>query len=263
MTGVTEHEWAIAEPSPARRRPALWMLFTTVVLAVAGGALALFGVGSLALSYQVKIYASNTMSPTLANPTTLVSAPVDGPLHRGDIVLVDARLFGHTDREGLTVLRVIGLGGDHLVCCDAQDSIQVNGKSVKEDYLTRPPAGSPEWRQLTFDVQVPAGDVFLAADYRDNSLDSRLNTMSPAQGAIPEQDINSLVVGTGNQFLPTRLTPTTSFTQAGLPGAPTSDTGGYSRSRTFALVGFPLLALGIVGTVVVSVLRYRRRAKWA
>lgn len=259
MTGVSEDEWTIAEPAPARRRrPALWMLFAGIVLAVAGAALAVFGVGSVVFTYQVKAYASNTMSPTLTNPSTLVSTPVDGPLHRGDIVLVDGRQFGHTDRPGLTVRRVIGVGGDHLVCCDAQDNLQVDGVSVKEDYLTRPPAGSPEWKQLTFDVHVPAGDVFLAGDYRDDSLDSRLNTMAPAQGAIPEKDIYSVVVGTGNQFLPTRLTPTTAFTQAGLPGAPTADSGGYSRYRMLVLVGISLFALGIV-VVVVSVLRYRRR----
>jgi signal peptidase I len=105
---------------------------------------------------------------------------------------------------------------------------------------------------------VPPGDVFLAGDTRNNAVDSRMNIHTPTDGAIPEQDIDSLVVGTGTLGSMRDLTPTSAFTKAGLLGAPSSVTG-YSRDRTFVPVGLALYALGIVGVITVSVLRHRRR----
>ena len=53
------------------------------------------------------------------------------------------------------VKRVIGIGGDHVVCCDAQERIVLNGVSLDETYL-KPGGGTA---QVRFDVMVPPGPV--------------------------------------------------------------------------------------------------------
>lgn len=248
---------------PRRRRPGVWALITTIVVALLGGALAVFGLVGIVANYKVVTYGSGSMGTTFANPTDLVVSQLDGPLHRGDLVIVDTRLFGMPGAQATpTVRRVIGVGGDHVLCCDAQSRIQVNGKSVDEGYLTHGFGDSPNSdKQIPFEVQVPAGDVFLAGDYRNNSVDSRINTDALSHGAVREQDIEGLVVGTGNLLSPQKLTPTSVFTAAGLPDAPSSDTRGYSLYRALILTGALLFLLGVIGVITVSVLRVRSRAR--
>jgi signal peptidase I len=236
----------------------VWLLVVVTALAMAGGAMAIFGFDDAFGSYRDVLYNSYSMSPTLTAPTTLVVTAGHGPLRRGDLVLVDENYFGQSISTGATsstVRRVIGIGGDHLVCCDAHDNLQVNGKSVIEDYTTRTPTGEP---QQTFDVVVPPGEVFLAGDTRNNAVDSRTNLNTPSHGAVPERDIDALVIGTSTLGSVRDLTPTSAFTKAGLPDEPSSVTG-YSRDRTFVPVGLGVFALGIIGVITVSVLRHRRR----
>src|SRR5882757_6473366 len=118
-------------PAPVRRKPGVWLLVVVTVLAVAGGAAAIFGFDDLLGHGRLVTYNSYSMSPTLTAPTNLVVTSEHGPLHRGDLVLVAMTQFGSTpnSREVLTVRRVIGIGGDHLVCCDEHGDLQVNGKS--------------------------------------------------------------------------------------------------------------------------------------
>ena len=51
------------------------------------------------------------------------------------------------------VKRVIGLPGDHVVCCDAGGRLTVNGAPLDENYIN--PAEVPQVRD--FDVVVPDG----------------------------------------------------------------------------------------------------------
>jgi signal peptidase I len=118
----------------------------------------------------------------------------------------------------------------------------------------------PSIQQMPFEVQVPAGTVFLAGDTRNNSVDSRLTTDALDHGAVREQDIDGLVVGTGTLFSPQKLTPTSVFTDAGLPGAPSTDSG-YSLDKTFILAGAALFLLGVIGVITVSGLRVRSRPR--
>ncbi|MFF2901159.1 signal peptidase I [Streptomyces sp. NPDC057966] len=64
--------------------------------------------------------------------------------------------------------RVIGMGGDHVVCDG--NRITVNGKPVDEPYVMH---GEVNPTTGPYDVQVPDGRLFLLGDHRANSNDSR------------------------------------------------------------------------------------------
>jgi signal peptidase I len=68
------------------------------------------------------------------------------------------------------VKRVIGVGGDRVVCCDADGRITVNGVSLDESAYLKPGGGTD---QVRFDVVVPADRVFVMGDNRADSSDSR------------------------------------------------------------------------------------------
>ncbi|MGC5037988.1 MULTISPECIES: signal peptidase I [unclassified Streptomyces] len=102
---------------------------------------------------------------------------------RGDIVVFDGTgYFGHADY----VKRVVGVGGDHVVCCDKEGRIQVNGRPVDESGFLYP-GDSPS--AVPFDVVVPDGRLFLLGDHRSDSSDSRDHLGSPGGGMIPVDDV--------------------------------------------------------------------------
>ncbi|MFJ3956898.1 signal peptidase I [Arthrobacter sp. NPDC090010] len=88
------------------------------------------------------------------------------------------------------VKRVIGLPGDHVVCCDAQDRIQVNGVSLNESYIN--PAVKPVPQR--FDVTVPAGKIWVMGDNRNNSADSRAHQGGPGAGFVDISDVEGRAV---------------------------------------------------------------------
>ncbi len=89
---------------------------------------------------------------------------------------------------GHLVKRVIGVGGDRVVCCDKQGRITVNGQPLDEKaYLPRGMAPS----QVDFDVRVPQGKLWVMGDNRGFSCDSRCHMGGPGGGFVPDD----LVVG--------------------------------------------------------------------
>ncbi|WP_330460058.1 signal peptidase I [Streptomyces sp. NBC_00820] len=103
--------------------------------------------------------------------------------HRGDVVVFDGTgYFGDADY----VKRVVGVGGDHVVCCDRQGRLEVNGRSVDETAFLYP-GDTPS--TVPFDVVVPAGRLFLLGDHRGRSSDSRDHLGSPGGGMVPVGDV--------------------------------------------------------------------------
>ncbi|MFE7900076.1 signal peptidase I [Streptomyces sp. NPDC057424] len=102
---------------------------------------------------------------------------------RGDIVVFDGTgYFGHADY----IKRVVGVGGDSVVCCDREGRIQVNGRPVDESGFLYP-GDSPS--TVAFDVVVPGGTLFVLGDHRSDSSDSRDHLGSPGGGMIPVGDV--------------------------------------------------------------------------
>lgn len=87
---------------------------------------------------------------------------------------------------GHLVKRVIGVGGDRIVCCDKQGRITVNGVPLHErSYL----ASGQKPSQIEFDVKVPEGYLWVQGDNRSNSADSRVHLGDPGGGFIPVDDV--------------------------------------------------------------------------
>lgn len=195
----------LEQPDPPRRQGPSWLVLVGVAVLVM-----LLVRGFLVQSFYVP---SGSMEPTIEpGDRILVSKLVSGDeVRRGDVVVFDgSTTFGAADRtphqdDGLIgrtlagaaslvgvdlgeqdfVKRVIGLPGDHVVCCDGQGRLTVNGVPVRENYLF--PGDVPS--DLTFDVTVPAGRLWVLGDHRSDSADSRAHLGDPGGGTVRTQDV--------------------------------------------------------------------------
>ena len=157
---------------------------------------------------------SGSMEPTLRPGDRVLINKIGGAssLRRGDLVVFDgthifaepsavpgssqssalgwimaamaSRLSIHLN-ESDYVKRVVGLPGDHVACCDLRGLLTVNGVAVDEPYLY--PGDKPS--NLTFDVTVPAGRLWVMGDHRSDSSDSRAHLGDPGGGMVPLDDV--------------------------------------------------------------------------
>ncbi len=142
-----------------RRRVIFWVSFAVCLLAWIGSLAAflattkIFSVPSTSME--------NTVRPgdrVLVVPTTQV--------RRGDVIVEQEPSVSPV---GYYIRRVIGLPGDHVVCCDARGRITVDGKALDETYIY--PGDAPS--KIRFNVVVPKGKLWLMGDNRDVAEDSR------------------------------------------------------------------------------------------
>jgi signal peptidase I len=110
--------------------------------------------------------------------------------HRGEIVVFEAPQSWRSvmaDKE--FIKRIIGVGGDRVVCCDDLGRITVNGAPLNETYLHRDDFGVPDPPSRDeFDIVVPEGRLWVMGDHRSESGDSRqnyVNTGDVVQATIP------------------------------------------------------------------------------
>ena len=116
------------------------------------------------------------------------AAPVGGAAGALRSALMWVGLLPSDTGEDL-VKRVIGVGGDHIVCCDAKQRIVLNGVALNETYI-KPGGGTA---QVRFDVIVPADRFFVMGDNRGDSRDSRYH-LEVDNGSVPEPDVVGRVV---------------------------------------------------------------------
>ncbi len=157
---------------------------------------------------------SGSMENTLlVNDRVLVNKLADKPdeIHRGDVivfqdpggwlggsgastrgslvtavrnVLVFVGLAPAAGEEDL-IKRVIGVGGDKVVCCDDGGHLTVNGKPLDETYLY--PGDDPSGEE--FSITVPQGKLWVMGDHRSVSEDSRAHQQQPGKGFVPVDDV--------------------------------------------------------------------------
>lgn len=94
-----------------------------------------------------------------------------------------------TDTQDHLVKRVIGLPGDHVVCCNALGQITINGAPIDELSYLNLPEGDTAASNDPFDVVVPEGSVWLLGDNRDRSRDARAHQDLPSGGFVPLDNI--------------------------------------------------------------------------
>jgi signal peptidase I len=84
------------------------------------------------------------------------------------------------------IKRVIGIPGDHVICCDSRGRITVNGTALDESAYLFPENAASDVR---FDVVVPPGRLWVMGDHRAASADSRAHIGDPGGGTVPEDKV--------------------------------------------------------------------------
>lgn len=189
-----------------RRHPVRSFLRETGIVVVAALVLSLIIKTFLAQAFYIP---SVSMEPTLMVGDRLVVnklVPQVMDIHRGDVVVfLDPGGWLDTEPHQLTpveqvltwvgllpehadehvIKRVIGTGGDHVVCCTAEGLITVNGQPITEPYIV--PGAVPSERP--FDVVVPADHLFVLGDNRPRSADSRFHAGAVGGGFVPVSNV--------------------------------------------------------------------------
>lgn len=291
------------QQSPRPRKSAkgpLSFMFELVVLVVVALLLAL---GIKTWAFQAFFIPSGSMQNTLSiGDRILINKIVyhTRSIARGDIVVFNGEgswdpepanspgfftrlanniedIFG-VDHGDDYVKRVIGVPGDHVVCCNAKGQITVNGAALSEStYLY--PGNTPSTTR--FNITVPAGRLWVMGDHRAISYDSRGHMGDPGGGTIPESAVLGrafVIIWPVSHW--TILNIPATFSQPGLSksaaasGTPVSGTSGNANAMLESALanGTPIqseslmpLGLGFAGAVPLTaaqaVVRRRLLAK--
>ena len=151
---------------------------------------------------------SGSMEPTMVKDDKLLVQKVSywrGDVQRGDIVVFDdpggwlppedsrqatnvvqkaLEKVGLFPTGGHLIKRVIGVGGDTVVCC-GNGKLLVNGRAIDEPYLF----DQSSTAQTPFDVAVPKGRLWVMGDNRGNSGASPQHMTDPGRGTIAESTV--------------------------------------------------------------------------
>lgn len=214
-------------------------------------------------------YANATPAQAAHNPVERVYDDTFGALFHAI-----GGLFGQMPGQTDYIKRVIGLPGDHVVCCTARGQITVNGVVLSEQAYLHPGETPSESH---FNVVVPPGRLWVMGDNRLYSADSRLHdcgypgaTCVPydRDGTIPE----NMVIGRAFMIVwpPSRIRILPVPSTFGQPGLRHSAAAGHSAAMAQTLAGgFPVqpsapylpLAAGFAAAVPLTLLERRLRLR--
>lgn len=200
---------AESRETPKRRRIPAWLEFL-VLLAVA------VAVALVIKSFFVQMFfvPSTSMTPLFIENDRILVQKVSywaGEVERGDVIVFDdpdGQWLGEVPQLNLVqktlaavglyptgghlVKRVIGVGGDRVVCCDKQGRIRVNDVPLDEqDYIEKDTDPS----DMRFKVTVPKGRLWVMGDNRTNSEDSRYHRDLEGNGTVAVSDVVGKVWG--------------------------------------------------------------------
>ena len=94
------------------------------------------------------------------------------------------------------VKRVVGIGGDRVICCSKSKKLTINGKESTEPYIFEGNVPS----DMNFDVTIPAGKIWVMGDHRGASADSRYHQDDINKGMVPLNRITGRVVAVIRPF---------------------------------------------------------------
>ena len=114
---------------------------------------------------------------------------VQNPIIAGADWLLSVVGLSAPDSNDHLIKRVIGLPGDHVVCCNALGQMSVNGVPLDESAYVLLPAGETEVSDIDFDVTIPADSLWMMGDNRYNSKDSRFNGATVGEGYVPTDNV--------------------------------------------------------------------------
>jgi signal peptidase I len=203
VTVMRDSETTKPADRTVRRKKVAWWQETIILLVVA------IVVSALVKAFFVQMFfvPSGSMIPQFALNDRILVEKISywtGDPDRGDVVVFrdpgnwlgvapkPTGLQGLLSTVGLypagghLVKRVIGVGGDHVECCDDQGRLMVNGVPVDESTYLRKgvnPSDQP------FDIVVPADHLWMMGDNRSNSEDSRAHQSRPGEGMVPVEDV--------------------------------------------------------------------------
>ncbi|MFB6609370.1 signal peptidase I [Agromyces sp. NPDC056379] len=200
--------------TPNRRRGVLLFLRDLLVIFVVAVLVSFLIKTFLIRSFFIP---SQSMEETLVKDDRIIVnqlVPEVTPLERGDVVVfrdpggwLPARVevdqpplvaavdwflafvgLAAPDSNDHLVKRLIGLPGDHVVCCNALGQMSVNDVPLDEPYVALPP-GDTKVSADDFDVVVPEDSLWVMGDNRYNSKDSRYNGETPLKGFVPIDNV--------------------------------------------------------------------------
>ncbi|HEY6277779.1 MAG TPA: signal peptidase I [Streptosporangiaceae bacterium] len=220
------------------------------------------------------------------------------PIHRGDIIVFNGNgswypaasqtpppltrlwdsitgLFGTAPGVHDLIKRVIGIPGDHVVCCDAQGRVTVNGVPLNEKSYLYP--GNPP-SEVRFSVTVPPGRLWVMGDHRNVSWDSRGHQQDPGNGSIPEDKVVGRafmivapvhrwgVLSIPATFEQPRLNESAAALAGGRGLAAVPAPGPFGLPAVVAVMSGPLapvapLGLGLAGAFPLTWLQFRLRRR--
>lgn len=177
---------------------------TLVITAIGGAALVVFGVGNGSTDEEIPdpsdrtvlpsttpqyfTFEGGSMEPTFVDGDRVEVLPFDRPVANGDIIVFAAPTA--PDRD--FAKRVIGTPGDTVQIDPGTGEVAVDGKVISEPYIQGatscgesctyevPEAGSPEAHDRCGSDEC----YFVMGDNRQNSSDSRLGWLVPAENII-------------------------------------------------------------------------------
>jgi signal peptidase I len=176
-------------------------------------------------------------------------------------------LFGTAPGQTDFIKRVIGVPGDHVVCCNAQGLVTVNGVALHEQSYLYPgetPSEAPAGYSGRFNIIVPSGRLWVMGDNRAVSDDSRLRQADPGHGTIPESSVIGrafMIVWPPSRW---RILPIPStFLQPGIAKSGSAAAAPSGTVRIEPAAPFLPLAAGFAGAVPLTLLKRRlSRRRW-
>lgn len=106
-------------------------------------------------------------------------------IHLFKTLLTDVGVLPDSSKKFL-IKRVIGIPGDHVVCCTAKGNLTVNGHELDESSYIY---GKKKPSEIEFNVNVPTDRIWVMGDHRGSSGDSRLHRDDQNNGFVPVNEV--------------------------------------------------------------------------